>query len=241
MFLKKKPLPEYLDLKLDEKTTKITLKTHVRAKNYRLLIATNGKPTLTMPKYGNVKHAQEFLFKHKDWLKKRLKTQPKHIAFIDGAIIPFRNKNHQIIMLDNLRGLINIVENENGYFLEVPGGEEFMARRLKDWLKKQAKFDLEKAVKIHSTNLGVTYKSISIRSQSSRWGSCSSSKRLNFNWRLILAPSFVLDYVAAHEVAHLLEMNHSKAFWETVKTTLPDMENGKIWLKKNGNKLMAYG
>ncbi|MBI4046492.1 MAG: M48 family metallopeptidase, partial [Devosia nanyangense] len=83
--------------------------------------------------------------------------------------------------------------------------------------------------------------SISMRSQSTRWGSCSSSGRLNFNWRLVLAPDYVLDYVAAHEVAHLVEMNHSPAFWATVKRTLPDMARGRAWLKAHGRELMAYG
>ena len=80
-----------------------------------------------------------------------------------------------------------------------------------------------------------------MRSQSTRWGSCSTTGRLNFNWRLVLAPPFVLDYVAAHEVAHLVEMNHSDAFWRVVEKTLPDMERGREWLRVNGRELMVYG
>ena len=80
-----------------------------------------------------------------------------------------------------------------------------------------------------------------MRSQSTRWGSCSTTGRLNFNWRLVLAPPFVLDYVAAHEVAHLVEMNHSEAFWATVERTLPGMERGRAWLKAHGRQLMVYG
>ena len=92
---------------------------------------------------------------------------------------------------------------------------------------------------MHAARLGVTVKSIRMRSQSTRWGSCSSSGTINYNWRLIMAPPFVLDYVAAHEVAHLVEMNHSAAFWATVKRTLPDMERGRAWLKAHGRALMA--
>jgi predicted metal-dependent hydrolase len=80
-----------------------------------------------------------------------------------------------------------------------------------------------------------------MRGQSTRWGSCSTTGRLNFNWRLILAPPFVLDYVAAHEVAHLLEMNHSDRFWARVEETLPTMEKGREWLRVNGRQLMVYG
>jgi hypothetical protein len=78
-----------------------------------------------------------------------------------------------------------------------------------------------------------------MRSQATRWGSCSSSGTINYNWRLIMAPPFVLDYVAAHEVAHLVEMNHSAAFWATVKRTLPEMDKGRAWLKAHGRALMA--
>ena len=94
---------------------------------------------------------------------------------------------------------------------------------------------------MHAANLGVEIKSISMRSQSTRWGSCSSTGKLNFNWRLILAPPFVLDYVAAHEVAHLLEMNHSRDFWDVVERTLPAMERGREWLRVHGRELMVYG
>lgn len=116
-----------------------------------------------------------------------------------------------------------------------------MARRLTDWLKKQALSDLKQRSAFHADRLGVTFGAISIRAQSTRWGSCSSEGNLSYNWRLILAPSFVLDYVAAHEVAHICEMNHSQAFWDRVAQTLPDMERGKSWLKSNGNQLMGYG
>ena len=88
--------------------------------------------------------------------------------------------------------------------------------------------------------LGVEVKQVRLRSQSSRWGSCSSSGTINYNWRLILAPPHVLDYVAAHEVAHLVEMNHSPAFWATVARTLPDMDRGRAWLKAHGRELMAW-
>jgi predicted metal-dependent hydrolase len=125
--------------------------------------------------------------------------------------------------------------------LLVPGAPEHMARRLKDWLKQQALDDLQPAVARHAGNLDVHPASIRIRGQSSRWGSCSSAGRLNFNWRLVLTPDFVLDYVAAHEVAHLVEMNHSAAFWQVVEQTLPDMERGRAWLRAHGRDIMAYG
>ena len=85
--------------------------------------------------------------------------------------------------------------------------------------------------------MGVTYGNITIRNQKTRWGSCSSEKNLNFNWKLILAPPEVLDYVVVHELCHLKEMNHSKAFWDEVGKVMPEYETYKLWLKENGWKL----
>ena len=85
--------------------------------------------------------------------------------------------------------------------------------------------------------IGVTYGNITIRNQKTRWGSCSSEKNLNFNWKLILAPPEVLDYVVVHELCHLKEMNHSKAFWDEVGKVMPEYETYKLWLKENGWKL----
>ncbi len=241
MFSLKKKWPDSFSLELDNDCVEVQVKIHARAKNYRLSIGANGNPILTSPPYGNISKAKEFLQSHSGWLEKKLSKHHQAIAFKHGNQIPLRGENHIIIGLDKIRGQVEVLKNNQGLELLVPGGEKHLQRRLKDWLKKQAKIDLEKSVSLHANNLNVEPKTITIRSQSSRWGSCSSSGRLNFNWRLILAPNFVLDYVAAHEVAHLVEMNHSHAFWEQVELTLPDMARGRDWLKKNGQQLMAYG
>jgi predicted metal-dependent hydrolase len=89
--------------------------------------------------------------------------------------------------------------------------------------------------------LGVTVRRISIRDQASRWGSCSTTGALSFSWRLVLAPRHVLDYLAAHEVAHLLEMNHSARFWRLLGRMCPDMERAKAWLDVHGTDLHRYG
>ena len=89
--------------------------------------------------------------------------------------------------------------------------------------------------------LGVPIKRICVRDQSSRWGSCSNTGVLSFSWRLILAPPFVLDYLAAHEVSHLVELNHSPRFWRLVKRLYPQVERAKVWLDANGTDLHRYG
>ena len=101
--------------------------------------------------------------------------------------------------------------------------------------------DLDAASRRHAAALGVAIKRIAVRDQSSRWGSCSNSGVLSYSWRLILAPPFVLDYLAAHEVAHLVELNHSPRFWRLVRRVYPDAQRAKVWLDVHGTDLHRYG
>ena len=102
---------------------------------------------------------------------------------------------------------------------------------------RKAKETITKRVSYFARLMGISYRNITIREQKTRWGSCSSEKNLNFNWKLILAPPEVLDYVVVHELCHLKEMNHSKAFWDEVGKVMPEYETYKLWLKENGWKL----
>jgi predicted metal-dependent hydrolase len=123
----------------------------------------------------------------------------------------------------------------------VSGQEAHAPRRLRDWLIERARETLVTRVAFHAERLGVKPRRVVVRDQSSRWGSCSSSRVLSFSWRLVLAPPSVLDYVAAHEVAHLKEMNHGPRFWQTVERTYPNMEEARLWLHRQGVVLHRYG
>lgn len=236
----KQKWPEVTSAQVDGQTVDVVVRVHARAKHYRLAINAGGKPVLTVPPHGRWGEAEDFLNRHQGWLAARLKRAPGGIAFVDGAVIPVRGTDHLIVAAEKVRGQVEIIAEERPVLL-VPGGPKHMSRRLLDWLKREAKADLEEAVALHAENLSVRPTGLTMRDQSTRWGSCSSAGRLNFNWRLVLAPPFVLDYVAAHEVAHMVEMNHSAAFWSTVTSTLPDMDRGRAWLKAHGRKLMVYG
>lgn len=125
--------------------------------------------------------------------------------------------------------------------LVVAGEKPHLKRRLTDWLKAQAANDLTAAVERHCETLGVRYTRLTLKDTVSRWGSCSPSGALAFSWRLIFAPPFVLDYLAAHEVAHLKEMNHSVRFWRVCQKLCPKTEEAKAWLKAYGATLHRYG
>jgi predicted metal-dependent hydrolase len=116
-----------------------------------------------------------------------------------------------------------------------------MARRVTDYLKRQARHDLDVASRRHAISLNVSVVRVSVRDTTSRWGSCSHTGRLSYSWRLILAPPFVLDYLAAHEVSHLRELNHSARFWVLCKSLSPHSDTARAWLAHNGPALHAIG
>jgi predicted metal-dependent hydrolase len=234
-------IPETIDTPVDGLMVAVTVRISGRARNYRLSVPHHGRPVLTVPRQGRWPEAQAFLRRQSGWLAARLNRAPAAVAFEDGAEVPLRGMPHRIVATGRVRGRVELSELDGEPLLLVPGAPEHRARRLTDWLKSEADRDLKARVALHAKNLGVAVKSLRLRGQATRWGSCSSSGALNFNWRLILAPAFVLDYVAAHEVAHLVEMNHSRAFWDTLKRTCPDMERGRAWLKTHGRELMVQG
>lgn len=239
-FLRRR-FPETVDVRLDGRPITVTVRVSERARSYRLSLPHSGAPVLTVPRHGRWPEAAAFLDRQTPWLAARIGRAPRPVPFAEGHAIPLRGLPHRIAATGRVRGHVVVEHGEAGPVLHVPGAPEHLPRRLTDWLKQQAGRDLQAAVAVHAGRLEVAVSGIGLRDQSTRWGSCSSSGRLNFNWRLILAPPSVLDYVAAHEVAHRVHMNHSDAFWQTVKRTCPGMAAGRAWLKAHGGELMAYG
>ena len=239
--LLQKQWPETTEARVDGRLVAVAVRVSSRARNYRLSIPHHGAPVLTVPRHGRWSEAEAFLNRQTAWLAARLKRAAKPVSFRAGALVPLRGVDHRIVPTNRIRGRVEVAAIDEAPALMVPGEAAHRARRLLDWLKTEAQRDLDRRVAVHARRLGVTVTAVAMRSQSTRWGSCSTTGRLNFNWRLVLAPPFVLDYVAAHEVAHLVEMNHSQAFWDTVERTLPGMERGRAWLKAHGRQLMVYG
>ncbi len=128
-----------------------------------------------------------------------------------------------------------------GQLLCVAGERAHLSRRLHDFLKREARRDLTEASRRYAAALDVSIGRITLRDTASRWGSCSSSGALSYSWRLIFAPPFVLDYLAAHEIAHRREMNHGPRFWKAVDMLYPDRERAERWLKVHGPELHRYG
>jgi predicted metal-dependent hydrolase len=198
---------------------------------------------VTLPSTCRIEEADRFLRTHADWVCDRLGRVPEPVPLADGATIPLRGRPHRICLTAPARGtpVVSIETPARGMpRLNVAGRPEHAARRLKDWLLGEAHKDLDGRVAWHARKLGVRARHITLRDQTSRWGSCSANGLLSFSWRLILAPSYVLDYVAAHEVAHLVEMNHGPRFWKLVAASIPRLEEAKHWLSHEGTDLHRY-
>ena len=158
--------------------------------------------------------------------------------------IPLRGRAHRVCFIgpERTRAVVEIEDGNGGIpRLNVYGRVEHAPRRLKDWLIEEARGDLDDCVAVHARKLGVKARRITLRDQTSRWGSCTAGGLLAFSWRLIMAPAHVLDYVAAHEVAHLLEMNHGPKFWKHVARCMPRVDEAKRWLLNHGADLHRYG
>lgn len=222
----------------------IVIKNHHAAK--RLVLRYSSAKAcvlLTLPRRVSVNSGLKFVEKNRDWLESQLKKLAHEKEnyghaddiYVDGAQIPVLGKNITIKHIGG-RGLAYA---ENG-FLYVHGGEEFLKRRVQLWLKNKCEEAIVEHSKKFSEQLNVRINKITLRDTSSRWGSCSHSGNLSFSWRLVFAPAEVLEYVVAHEVAHMKQHNHSPAFWAVVFSICPNWQQQRKWLKTHGRMLHRF-
>jgi predicted metal-dependent hydrolase len=235
--------PSVVQVVFDKAIYLVRLRRHRQARRYTLRIdAPTREVVLTMPPRGSVREAKEFAQKHGGWIAARLKRLPEAAPFAHGVEVPLRGEPHRIVHRRGERGTVWTETDGSGQRLLCVAGESpHVDRRISDFLKREAQRDLDAASRNYAAQIGVSIKRICVRDQSSRWGSCSNTGVLSFSWRLILAPPFVLDYLAAHEVSHLVELNHSPRFWRLVKRLYPQLERAKVWLDANGTDLHRYG
>ncbi len=213
----------------------LTLRKSGRARRLSLRVSgLDGQVTLTVPQGVSETEALGFARSKADWLRRTLAAQPSGVTIAPGVMLPVEGK-----MCEVVPGPGRQVRLGAGRVL-VPGAEDTLAPRLRAWLRARARDRLAAASDHHAERLGLGYSRLALRDTRSRWGSCSAQGALSYSWRLILAPPEVLDYVAAHEVAHLAEMNHSPAFWAVVARLLPGYGAPRAWLRREGAALHRY-
>lgn len=213
----------------------VTLRRSARAKRMTLRISQlDGRVTLTLPTRVPEREALAFAEQKQSWIRKHLDAWEGNVPVAVGVHIPIEGSLREIVA-----GSGRAVQLEPMALL-VPGDAARVPARVLGFLKARARDRLAAASDHFSAVLGRGYSGLSIRDTRSRWGSCSSAGRLMFSWRLVLAPPPVLDYVAAHEVAHLAQMNHSPAFWAEVGRIHGPYEDARAWLRTHGNDLHRY-
>jgi hypothetical protein len=236
------PEPGHFTLRLTAEEVVVQLRRNPRARRYTLRVrAATRDVVLTVPARGTLPEALDFARRHAGWVEVRLARLPERVAFAPGALLPLRGTPHRIIHRPGARGTVWTGSEDGEAALFVAGDGAHVARRVGDFLKREARRDLVEAAQRHASALGVSLARVTLRDTASRWGSCSGAGALSFSWRLILAPPSVLDYLAAHEVAHRREMNHGPRFWATVDALFPERHAAEAWLKKHGAGLHRYG
>ncbi len=211
----------------------LLLRRSARAKRISLRISQlDGRVTLTLPNGVPEAEALDFAQSKESWIRGHLADRPEDATVTFGQQISIQGRDRRIVETSGRRVLLR--EDE----VAVPAGRE--AKRLQSWLRTYARNQVAEASDFYAEALGRDYTRITLRDTRSRWGSCSAEGALMYSWRLILAPPDVLRYVAAHEVAHLAEMNHSQAFWDVVERIHGPYRVPRKWLRDNGAELHRY-
>ncbi|SFK01294.1 M48 family metallopeptidase [Methylocapsa palsarum] len=238
----------HFDVRHAGETYRINLKRSATARRFILRVRAAAQDVvLTLPARASLGDAKNFAERHAAWIGARLRRLPEKTRFTHGELVPLRGIMHRIEHCPGRGGTVWVEP-----FADIPAlgaaaalcvNAElcFVSRRVHDFLIREARRDLGDAATRHAASLGVRIRKITLRDTTSRWGSCSSTGGLSFSWRLVMAPPFVLDYLAAHEVAHLLHMNHSPAFWKVVAKLSNDVQPAEAWLKAHGAGLLRFG
>lgn len=214
----------------------ITLLRSARARRFSLRVSRiDGAVTLSFPLWARTADALDFARAQEGWIRQAIARQPAVRKVVVGGSILFEGRQLSIAVQQGLRAPI-VAEDR----LLLPARQAAHGMQVAAFLKTTARARLAEACDRHAASLGRAFQGITLRDTRSRWGSCTADGRLMFSWRLVMAPPVVLDYVAAHEVAHLAQMNHSAAFWAEVARLCPTWRNHRDWLRRHGAELLAF-
>lgn len=225
-------------LDLGGRPVPVTVRRSAKARRLILRVAFDtGDVVVTIPEGTPFEHGLVMARSRADWILERLDRLLPQVAFDDGATVPVLDVPHGIVH-DPARP--RGVRQRDGTLL-VGGPSANVAETVHRWLRAEVRRQVTRRAVLKAERLGVTVTGIAVRDTRTRWGSCSARGALSFSWRLILAPEFVLDYVVAHEVAHLCERGHGRAFWRTAESLTDRLDAARAWLSRNGHTLHRYG
>ncbi len=197
----------------------------------------DGLVIVTLPPRATRPAGMALLIDHAAWVSARLAALPGHTPFADGACVRLHGLDHVIRHVPDMRGGAWL----DGREILVAGEARFLARRIDDFMREEASRRFGVLVAQKAALVGVRPRRVVVKDTRSRWGSCAANRTLAFSWRLVMAPRFVQDYVAAHEVAHLRHMNHGERFWALVRCLTPESDGAMAWLRAEGPRLLRVG
>lgn len=221
-------------IRIGDPPIEIRLRRNARARRMTLRVSQAAETVLTLPPAVSLVRARAFALDHEGWLRRSLAAAPGRVPVREGTALPFRGGLLPIRRAPSGRTAVR------GGALHVPGPEAALPARVAAFLREAARGRCLAAAEAHAAALGRPVGRVTLRDTRGRWGSCTAKGDLMFSWRLILAPDEVLDYVCAHEVAHLAEMNHGPRFWATVERLRPGHAGPRGWLRRHGADLMAF-
>lgn len=217
----------------------LTLRRNARARRYALRIgAADGRVTLTIPARGTVAEALEFARSREGWLRGHLAGGPRRRPVLPGAVLPVDGVGRVVRCTGRGSGGAGVRLGHDE--LLVAGDPNQVGPRLRAFLRARARDRFAALADGYAARFGKTITSVRITDARTRWGSCSAAGGVMFSWRLAMAPRVVQDYVAAHEAAHLLEMNHGRRFWQLVAEVFPEYETARRWLRSDGRALQLW-
>lgn len=225
-----KHISPHLRLKVSPRARRMALRLDAKARIVNLVV----------PRRVNMDKALDFARQHKDWIQTQILDLPAPIPFTHGCIIPLNGQDTFIdITYDETLKRTNILLKNNKIIVSTNKADP--SSRIIRFLKNHAQDTLTALAHEKAATIGKTIQSVKVRDTKSRWGSCADGGHLCFSWRLIFAPPHALDYVVAHEVAHLIHMDHSPKFWQRCAELSRDYIRGKRWMRENGYSLLSYG
>lgn len=225
-------------LALPRGSARVEWRRSARARRISLRIdPRGGSVVVTLPPRAGRSAGMALLMSHAEWVADRLAALPERLLLVDGAMVPICGVPHRIRHVPQHRGAAWILDQE----LFVTGAPDFLRRRVMDFLRAEAGRKLSALVATKVALIEQQPRRLVVKDTQSRWGSCAPDGSLAFSWRLVMAPEFVQDYVAAHEVAHLKHMNHGKRFWALVDQLTPHADAAIPWLRREGARLLRIG
>jgi predicted metal-dependent hydrolase len=220
---------------IDDKEITIIINKSNRAKYISLRIKAGGEIVLTVPPKQSINKAKKFLYSKQGWLLEKI-SKTGSINIFEHGYLPIMGQEYKIITHPTTSGKVRIIDNELHIYGNIISSGLILEKLLKTTLRDKIIFYADKFTK----QIDTKYNKISLRDTKSRWGSCSSKGNLSFCWRIIFAPEEIIKYLVAHEISHLLEMNHSTKFWQIVSSLDNNYKHSEQWLKNNGNILHQY-